>query len=377
MSRFNAGNLASCLKATIMVCITASIFGCASTVPGKCECFKVVRSDFLGTVWNQGHANASVVSQDGGFSYRVPGGSLWCFGDTFKGSRDPAGNPQFSGGAVSCCIARLGETIDSLPPVLRYLTGRDGKVAQAIDFLPDESWDHNRIWPLSGIYFNAKSYIYYSLIELTGEGMWGFQDAGSGLACSTQPLTVHKRIQTPKGWRFPVAPTAIVMTDEWMYLFDVGKRDGGQGIWLSRVRPAEIENPDGYQFYCGPGPRFTPDKNKQVLFLGDIYGQVSVVWNAYLDRYILASSSNIFHPREIRFYTAENPWGPWEQAVSITVPEYRQGKKVELVYCSYFHPELFRDNGRIMNLTFSLHLEDGGFDVNNEMIEVEINSSDA
>ena len=132
------------------------------------------------------------------------------------------------------------------------------------------------------------------------------------------------------------------------------------------------ENPDNYQFYCGQGSSFDLDKNKEVLFLQNIYGQVSVIWNEYLNKYILASSSDFLHPRKIRFYSAENPFGPWKQACAITVPKYRQSKKVKLVYCSYFHPELFRDNGRIMNLTFSLLLEDAGFNVNNEMVEVEV-----
>lgn len=377
MPYISVGNLTSRFKVTILVCITASVFGCTNTVARKGESFRVVHSNFLGVVWNQGHAKASVISQDGGFSYRIPGGSLWWFGDTFRGSRDSTASPHFAGGAVSCAVARLGETMEHVPPVLLFLTGRDGTVAQAIDFLPGESWDRHRIWPLSGMYVNGKSYIYYSLIELTGKGTWDFKSAGSGLACSTQQLNIHERIQTPKEWRFPVAPAAVVRADDWIYCFDVNKRHGRQGVWLSRVRPAEMENPDEYQFYCGPGPEFTCDKNEEVLFLQNIYGQVSVVWNEYLNQYILACSSDIFHPREIRFYSAKNPFGPWGQACAITVPQYRQGKKVTLVYCAYFHPELFRDKGRIINVTFSLHLEDAGFDVNNEMVEVEVQRSES
>lgn len=56
----------------------------------------------------------------------------------------------------------------------------------------------------------------------------------------------------------------------------------------------------------------------------------------------------------------------------IEVPESRQGKHVELVYCAYLHPELFRENGRVMNLTYSLSLKDAGFDANCEMAEIEI-----
>ena len=53
----------------------------------------VVRTEFLGSVWNQAHADASVVAQDGGYSYPVLDGTLWWFGDTFRGSRDESGRP--------------------------------------------------------------------------------------------------------------------------------------------------------------------------------------------------------------------------------------------------------------------------------------------
>lgn len=197
----------------------------------------VVRSAFLGSAWNRGHAAASIVAQDGGFSYSVPGGTLWWFGDTFRGTRDAAGKPRFAGGGVSCSVARLDPTSSALPPILDFLRGADGTVAQAIAFLDGESWDRHRIWPLGGVYVNGKS----------------------------------------------------------------------------------------------------------------------------------------FRAREIRFHTADEPYGPWSPAgARITVPERLQGKTVKLVYCAYFHPELFRERGRIMTLTFSLHLEGGGFDVNNEMVEVEL-----
>ena len=363
------------LRTAIFVCMMALVFGCSTPGSRRCGSFDIVRSRFLGSVWNQGHAKASIISQDGGYSYTVPGGSLWWFGDTFKGSRDKTGKPHFAGGAVSCALALLDETNKRVPPVLNFLPGQDGSVAQAIAFLPEESRDRQRIWPLGGIYVNGKSYIYYSLIELTGKGTWDFRSVGSGLACSAQPLGFHKRIQTPEGWRFPVKPSAIVTTNDWIYLFDVEKRGNRQGVWLSRVRPGKIENPNDYQFYCGPGPGFSRDKNEQVLLLENIYGQVSIIRNEYLRKYVLASSSDFFRPREIRFHTANEPFGPWSKVVAgITVPEYRQGKKVELVYCSYFHPELFRENGRIMNLTFSLHLEDAGFNTNNEIVEIEVKS---
>jgi hypothetical protein len=355
-----------------LACVISSACGCSTLAQEKHMGFEIVQSRFLGSAWGQGHADASIVSQDGGSSYAVPGGALWWFGDTFKGSRDEEGRPHFEGGAVSCAVALLEEADTNIPAALRFWTGSDGTVGQAITFLEDESWDHHRIWPLGGIYLNGKSYVYYSLIEI-GHGTWDFKGVGSGLAWSTEPLGVHKRIQTAQGWRFPAAPACIVPTEDWLYLYDVERRNNRQGIWLSRVRPSEIENPDAYQFYSGPGPAFSRDKSEEALFLKDIYGQTSIVWNEYLRKYVMAASSDFFRARTIRFLTADEPCGPWsETAASITVPEYRQGKKVELVYCSFLHPELLRENGRIMTLTFSLHLADSGFDANNEIVEIEV-----
>jgi hypothetical protein len=328
---------------------------------------------YLGRMWNAGQAEASIISQDGGFSYSVPGGSLWWFGDTFKGKRGKDGKANFEGGAVSCCTAFLNGQNKELPPVLKYMTNKEGSVEQAIQFLPGESWDHNRIWPMAGIYVKGKSYIYYSLIEITGKGEWDFKSAGFGLACSKEPFNIHKRILSKGEWRFPVNPTAIVEKGEWIYLYEVEKRGNKQGIWLARVKKSEIENPDAYSYYYGEG-NYGTDKSRQVLFVENIFGQVSIVWNEYLKQYLLVSSSDFTRPLEIRFYTAANPDGKFVKSpTSVTAPFILQGKKVNLVYCSYLHPELFREKGRVINISFSLNLKDSSFDANNEMIEVEFN----
>jgi hypothetical protein len=56
----------------------------------------------------------------------------------------------------------------------------------------------------------------------------------------------------------------------------------------------------------------------------------------------------------------------------VELPAIRQGKRLTLAYCAYLHPELFRENGRVMMLTYSPNLQDAGFDGNCEMVEIEI-----
>lgn len=335
--------------------------------------FTITTSRFLGPLWNRGQADARVISHDVGYSYPADGETIWWFGDTFKGTRNADGTPRFSGGAVSCSIAKWNAREVEIPPVLDYLTGSDGTPIQAIPLLEGESWDRYRPWFHSGIYVNGASYAYYALIEIVGNDKWGFKLVGAGLAKADDPFGVHDRVLTETGWRFPVDPTFILASDGWLYLYEVEKKHTVQGLWLARVRPEDIEDPAKYEFYCGKDLHFTDDSTAYVPLREGIYGQVSIAWNAYLDRYVLASSSNLWRPTEIRFHVADHPTGPWSDVVAtLDIPGRRQGHEVELVYCAYFHPELFRDDGRTMNLTYSLLLREGGFDINCEMLEFEV-----
>jgi len=338
----------------------------------------IIQTRFLGSLWNEAHARASIVSQDGGESFTVPGGALWAFGDTFKGSRSAAGVPHFAGGAISCSIAFLGQKHKAYPPAFQYLVSSNGEAVSPFEFLPAEKpVERYRIWPLGGIYLNSRYYLYYSLIEVFGPGSWDFRGIGSGLSRATNALGAYTRLRPHGHWHFPVAPTQVLEADGWLYLYSIEEFSGRQGVGLARVRPEKIESPDAYEFYAGPGPEFSPQKAAAVCLVSNVPGQVSVAWNAYLQKYVMASSSDFSRPREIRLLTGDAPAGPWgPPAARIEVPARGQGKQVESVYCAYLHSELFRGNGRVMNMTYSLGLKDAGFDANCEMVEVEVKRQD-
>ena len=336
--------------------------------------FDIVQTNFLGSLWNESHARASIVSQDGGESFVVPGGAIWAYGDTFKGSRSADGTPHFAGGAVSCSIAFLADNAKRYPPAFNYLVSSNGDVVSPFELLPTEQpVERYRLWPLGGIHVNGQYYLFYSLIEVFGHGSWDFRGVGSGLGRSTVALGPYQRLQPHGDWRFPVDPTQVIEADGWLYLFWIKDFKGGQGVALARVRPEKIEEPAAYEFYTGAGPKFSVRQKAAARLVGNVAGQVSVAWNPYLEKYVMASSSDFEHPREIRFLVADAPYGPWSPPVArIEVPANRQGKQVDLVYCAYLHPELFRENGRVMNLTCSLGLQDAGFDANCEMVEIEL-----
>jgi hypothetical protein len=360
----------------LLLVVVAFVSGCSSCRPAKEQkgyAFRVVQSRFLGSLWNESQARASIVSQDGGQSFVVPGGAIWAFGDTFKGSRSADGTPHFAGGAVSCSIALLGENANRYPPAFDYLVSSNDGAVSPFGYFPDEPEERYRIWPLGGIQVNGQHYLFYSLIEIFGKGSWDFRGVGSGLARSQVALGHYERLRPRDNWRFPVAPCQVIEAGGWLYLFEITEVKGKQCVGLARVHPDKIEDPGSYEFYAGVGPRFSSRKEASSVLVENVPGQVSVAWNAHLGKYVMASSSDFGHPREIRFHVADAPYGPWSPAVArIEAPEYRQGKRVELVYCAYLHPELFREGGRVMNLTYSLMLENAGFDANCEMVEVEV-----
>jgi hypothetical protein len=349
------------------------VSGCSSSLTAekqKGDTFEIVQGKFPGSLWNEAHAKALIVSQDGGQSFVVPGGSIWAFGDTFKGSRAADGTPHFAGGAVSCSIAFLKENAKSYPPEFEYLVSSNG-VVSPFEYFPDESLERNRIWPLGGIQINGHCYLYYSLIEVFGKGSWDFRGVGSGLARSEVALGHYERLRPDGNWRFPVDAAQALEAGGWVYLFGISETKNG--VVLARVRPEKIEDPHSYEFYTGVGPKFSPQKEAASILVKNIGGQVSVAWNGYLGKYVMAASCDFSHPREIRFYVADAPSGPWSRPVArIEAPRNCQGKHVNGVYCTYLHPELFRENGRVMNLTFTPSLNDAGFDGNCEMVEVQV-----
>ena len=102
----------------------------------------------------------------------------------------------------------------------------------------------------------------------------------------------------------------------------------------------------------------------------DVWGQVSVAWNPYLDTFVMLHVGGVLNdPRSIYLRTALNPCGPWSEKRLVTKLEGKTGEGFKgLMYCPYFHPELFREKGRIMAFTYCI-LEDFS---NPNLMEIEL-----
>ncbi|HUE36995.1 MAG TPA: hypothetical protein VMO20_06365, partial [Candidatus Acidoferrum sp.] len=143
----------------ILLATTVLFSGCSNvSSKGQGRGFDIAQTNFLGSLWNQSHARAKIISQDGGQSFAVPGGGLWAFGDTFKGTRSADMTPHYAGGSVSCTIALLATDARRYPPALDYYISTNG-VISPFQYFTNEPPKNYRIWPDAGIYLQGQYYL--------------------------------------------------------------------------------------------------------------------------------------------------------------------------------------------------------------------------
>jgi hypothetical protein len=332
-------------RAVFVCALVAGLAGCSSASAPR-----LAKVEFGRSIWGPGQQRAGVLFQDGGQAIPVAGGTLWLFGDTFFGPPPVAAPPRVADakGAHGTTIAFLKSGETNLPPELDYFADTDGRATNPLSLFPEESSDRFRMWPLGGVSIGARVYLFYSMIEKTdGPAPWNFRDLGGGLSVADGPLQPFQRLRPGGDWKFPVEPIEVLREGGTLYLFEIS--DQPKGLVLARVAENQIEQPAAYEFFDGGG--WTTNRAGVKVILREAYGQVSVIWSPTLGRYLLATSSDFFHPREIQLRTARRLTGPWSAPLRIAVPEM-PGQATTLVYGTYLHPELSDESSLRFTFTF-------------------------
>jgi hypothetical protein len=229
--------------------------------------------------------------------------TLWTFGDTivgaWKGGTVPVGNlgaAMVPGGMLSnsCALSGPLSHVPAGKLSFRYLS-RDGKVARCIPLLPGEKDLVDRQWPFDGIRLGDDLYVYYARIRVVqADQPMGFRVAGVGLA--------HWRV--PPGWtpddgisftRLPDLFTGSVpalgasVLHHGEYLYVTGQYSDGfmrSPLTVARVTPGEIRRAPAYRFLKRDGS-WVPGVGQGDGFFGDVMGESSLSWNAYLGKFVI------------------------------------------------------------------------------------------
>jgi len=333
------------MKQFALFILSVLLGGCAAVSPPR-----VRQVEFGRSIWAEGQRRAGVLFQDGAQSIPVDRGTLWTFGDTFIGKPQPGQlpqNPQITGSHWAT-VALLPAGSTNLPPALEYFTDTNGVAACPLELFPEEDPKHLRLWPAGGISVGSRIYLYYSMIETSdAPGPWNFHGIGAGLAVTDQPLQRFTRLRPGGQWRFPVEPIQVVRENNTLYLFELCSNP--KGLILARVGVGQIENPSAYEFFTGGN--WSKNRAEAKVILREAYGQVSVAWAFPARQYVMATSSDFFHPHELQLRQSRRLAGPWSAPVRIAVPE-TPGKKTMLVYGVFLHPELTDGNSSRLVATF-------------------------
>ncbi|HOX23882.1 MAG TPA: DUF4185 domain-containing protein, partial [Elusimicrobiales bacterium] len=287
---------------------------------------KVVQTKEHDGFWLPAMRASGILWQDGGNPIVFPGGAVWSFGDSFMGEAKPGGELKVKGAVTNTALLYEG------PNSVKYLSSARLSDGAMLPLQPPETWKTTRIWPAGGIFINGGFYVYYSVVKLVKTGM-GFEDADIwGLAKSSgTDWKRWERVSFHQPLAFKQAPQSVLEgKDGYVYAYYLEKDGFTSVVKAAKFKPQDIANPAAYQFSSK-----TLAKN--------VFGQVSVAWNSYLQLYVMCHNGDLFkEPRTIYLRFAKNPQGPFSQPVKVFEKPGEIGpEKMEgIFYCAYLHPEI-------------------------------------
>lgn len=274
--------------------------------------------------------------------------TYFVFGDTF-GERDPG---QTGGGGSFWRSNTMAYTTDADPADGIALDGMiTDDIGLAAELIPSRKSDYDEMTtiPTHGVYANNALYLYYMSVSHWGDpGKWDANDAG--VAKSTDEGRTWTVLDQP---RWPGDSNFIQISPyhvgEEIYFWGIPSGRFG-GVQLMKVREADIENADAYHYYAGedddgePVWSGSPEEAKTVV--DDTVGELSVVWNPYLERWIM---TYLKEGRGVVIREGLSPWGPWGEAIDLVTMTEQPG-----LYAPFMNDRYVEDGGRTIYFTLSL-----------------------
>jgi hypothetical protein len=117
-----------------------------------------------------------------------------------------------------------------------------------------------------------------------------------------------------------------------------------------RVPRSQVLNQSAYQYLASVAengePSWSFDMGHARPVIGSPVGELSVMWNEYLQRFVMMTIEH--YTATIVLRTAEHPWGPWSAPTGVVPFSEFPG-----LYGSFMHPDLVEDSGRIVYFIMS------------------------
>lgn len=279
--------------------------------------------------------------------------TYFVFGDTF--ATRPEG--MTGGGGDYWRSNTIGYTTDNNPADGITLEGMiTDELGLAKELLPSAKIDYDEMTkiPTHGIAANGALYLYYMSVNHWGDpGKWDANYAS--VAKSTDGgnnWTLLDEVKWPGDSNFiQVSPYKVEgedgQTDIYFWCIPSGRFGG---VKLMKVPEADIEKLDAYRYYAGNDdqgkPIWSADLNEAQLVVDDFVGELSVVWNPYLERWLM---TYLRESEGVVIREGLTPWGPWGDAIGLVKSSDEPG-----LYGPYMNDRYVGDDGKTIYFTLSL-----------------------
>lgn len=296
-----------------------------------------------------------VAGTDLGSMFELDGRVCFLFGDTFApklGAMSRAGWRSNTMAYSTDFDARDGIRFDG------WIT--DPVTHWAAEILPSrkdpDGLGERTVIPTAGIALDGTIYVFYQSVRRWGPpGYWDVNHSGIGVSHDSGQTFVKHEPMWGSGSNFAqVAVSRDVNGDgpEPSGVFVCGIGGGRQGpVKLAWVPTDGLLDPAAYRYFAGVDERGTPlwdDEEVAAQVIPGPCGEPSVLWNPYLDRWMLVHL--VPGPGQIRLVMrlAAHPWGPWGEPLTVLT-----ARECPQLYGGFMHPRYTESDGRVVYLLVS------------------------
>lgn len=337
----------------LTVSIPLITLGLFISIPSAFGTVKIDSIQYVGPLIEHVKNDGRVIGQDGAYSIPLKKGSLWLFGDTFFGIFNDDGSFNYRGAIHN--NAFYTEDVDATDGItcIEYKKDTDGFAAYLLNNNRSENPKKIKLWPGHGIAVGKEIYLFYSLVEIFGEGSFDFRHAGQGIAVGKYPLGYFKRLKYRGKFSFwkknePRFGVAVFNdADGWVYIY--GRDESAPyGFKIAKVRKNKIANPNAY-FYLSKRNGWSSKLDQATVLFESGPPEASVSYSQFLGKYLLLYSR--FFEKDVVIRLAERPWGPWSDP--ITIYKCKPNKPDAFCYAAKEHPQYSEKKGRVIYFTIT------------------------
>jgi hypothetical protein len=117
-----------------------------------------------------------------------------------------------------------------------------------------------------------------------------------------------------------------------------------------KVPARGVERMSAYRYFSGRtsagAPQWSPSPSAAKTIVEDTVGELSVVWNRYIHRWLMTYTNGGTMDASIR--EAPAPWGPWSDAMTLVTQ-----KSVPGLYAPFMSPQYTANHGRTIYFSLS------------------------